>query len=130
MIASHTLLEVGQYVAVAAEQRGSNLAYEQLWFFLFVLLQLILACVYWRYFIKPTAERYLSQNTVVPEQLKGRWQYELFDCFSDLGTCCCFVFCHPCKVADLWYRSGWVHAVMGSNVTSCKAYYAGLCGNI
>jgi len=118
----------------------------QAWYWLEVVIQLTLfvgICLVWRLalfchwsmFIKPSPTKYVPLNAVVPEDLKGQWKYGVFECCGDLGTCCCFCWCEPCMVSDLWYRSGWLHAAAGveasdSSGGSCPGglFYMGVGG--
>mmetsp|Transcript_146903 Transcript_146903/g.372810 ORF Transcript_146903/g.372810 Transcript_146903/m.372810 type:complete len:328 (-) Transcript_146903:175-1158(-) len=74
---------------------------------------LALLC-HWNLFIRPKPNLYIPARPVVPQDLKGSFKYDLFDCFGACGTFCCFTWCGPCMVADLWYRAGWLHAALGS----------------
>jgi len=92
--------------------------------------------LYWRFYIKPTPSLYVPARVIVPDDLKGRWQYGMFDCQGAWGTFCCFFWCTPCAVADLWYRAGWIHASLGRNVDTspelscCPGWpwFLGVCG--
>eukprot|EP00927_Polykrikos_kofoidii_P040220 TRINITY_DN34420_c0_g2_i1.p1 TRINITY_DN34420_c0_g2~~TRINITY_DN34420_c0_g2_i1.p1 ORF type:complete len:304 (+),score=32.11 TRINITY_DN34420_c0_g2_i1:59-913(+) len=72
---------------------------------------LIVLWLYHRWYIATSPIKYVPRNAVVPPSLMGKWKYDLFDCFGDIGTCCCFCWCEPCAVADLWFRAGWLHVV-------------------
>lgn len=39
-----------------------------------------------------------SQNS---ENVPGRWKSGLFDCFSNIGMCCCVLWCQPCTVGQV-----------------------------
>ncbi|CAE8594628.1 unnamed protein product [Polarella glacialis] len=70
---------------------------------------------YWCLYIKPDPLTFTPARAVVPDDLKGRWKYGLFDCCGAPGTFCCFTFCMPCSVVDLWCRAGWIHAATSSS---------------
>jgi len=91
--------------------------------------------LYWRWYIKPTPDLYVPARVIVPDDLKGRWLYGTFDCQGAWGTCCCFCWCPPCAVAELWYRAGWLHAVLGNSANSSQLsccpgwpWFMGVCG--
>eukprot|EP00931_Biecheleriopsis_adriatica_P025676 TRINITY_DN15698_c0_g1_i2.p1 TRINITY_DN15698_c0_g1~~TRINITY_DN15698_c0_g1_i2.p1 ORF type:complete len:305 (+),score=45.89 TRINITY_DN15698_c0_g1_i2:103-1017(+) len=101
------------------------------------LVSLISSLVYWCCYMKPTPGKFIPKGAIVPDDLKGSWKYGLFDCFGDCGTCLCFLFCQPCSMSDLWYRSGWIHALMSDESPemaraggSCPAwqFFVGCCG--
>lgn len=67
---------------------------------------------YYRCYIRDTAAKYIPQHAVTPPDMMGHWAFGTFDCFSEMGTCCCFLLCGPCSIAELWYRAGFVHGIM------------------
>lgn len=97
----------------------------QLAIFLIVAVISCLTCyIHWSCYIKPTPDKYVPRHVVMPEQLTGSFKYGAFDCFSELGTCCCFTWCTSCMMADLWYRAGWLHASMGTPGPKFNSYDA------
>lgn len=81
---------------------------------------IIMLFLYFYLYIKPVPERYLPNNAIIPADLQGRWNFGIFDCFGDCGTCLCFLFCSPCAIGDLWYRAGWVHQTLGGQSFGIK----------
>lgn len=77
-----------------------------------LVVEISVLVLYWCCYIKNTPEKYIPPNAVVPADLKGRWLHGIFDCTGACGTCLCFTFFPVCAMADLWYRAGWVHAMM------------------
>lgn len=69
----------------------------------------VLYC-HWSKYIKPSPNKYIPVRAIVPDDLKGNWKYGMFECFGELGTCCCFSFFPACMWGDFWYRAGWLHA--------------------
>lgn len=90
---------------------------------LVLCLELTALGCYWSCYIKPSADMYIPAFAVgVPSDLQGSFKYGFCDCFGDVGTCCCFVWCTPCSMADYWYRSGWLHATFGNQQLSCQGW--------
>jgi len=82
-------------------------------FLLSVLVWVLGTLLYWHMYIRGTPDRYVPLRVVVPDDLKGNWAHGMCECLQAPGTCLCFTFCHSCAIADLWYRAGWVHGVLG-----------------
>jgi len=98
-----------------------------------LVVDILVMLLYWKMYITPTPDRYLRPTTIVPEDMKGKWQFDAFDCCGDIGTCCCATWCPSCLVSDLWYRAGFLHAVTkGMSFNSCVGWqwFAGLFGMI
>jgi len=96
-------------------------------FFIICVWGVIGTGCHWACYIKPTPEKYIPQNAVIPADLKGKWAYGVFECFGACGTFCCFLWCPSCAVSDLWYRAGWLHQMMGgsaenSSMSSCPGW--------
>eukprot|EP00932_Pfiesteria_piscicida_P012779 SRR837773.24213.p2 GENE.SRR837773.24213~~SRR837773.24213.p2 ORF type:complete len:147 (-),score=17.15 SRR837773.24213:415-855(-) len=64
----------------------------------------------------------MSADTAVPADLQGSFKYGLCDCSGSCGTCCCFFWCQPCMLSDYWYRSGWLHALLGERPSCCAGW--------
>jgi len=75
------------------------------------ILEALTFWCYWRIVIMPTAEKYLPARVIVPQDLKGKWAYPLFDCCANPGRCCCHIFCPACTQAEVWYRMGFMHTI-------------------
>jgi len=90
-----------------------------------LLLQCVTALVYWRCYIIPTYDKFLPPGAKAPANLRGKWLYEWNDCFSATGTCCCFLWCTFPTLADLYFRSGWIHRSV-SRSTDAQAKCKGL----
>lgn len=135
----------GQELSAAVEGRRLSAAVHMIGPLLQLVIALtagIVSCVtcyvHWSCYIKPTPDKYIPRHAVIPEQLTGSFKYPLFDCFGDVGTCCCFTWCPSCMMADMWYRTGWIHQTLkpgGANFASydqsCPGWrwFAGMCGH-
>lgn len=87
-----------------------------------LLLGVAVLIIYYLCCIKPTAHQYIRRNQAIPDDLKGSWKVHEFGCCAMPGMCLCALFCSPCAAADLWYRAGWVHAVL--NVDSPDSVFS------
>lgn len=101
------------------------------------IVSAITAWIYWSLYIKPEPNKYIPQRAIIPDDLKGRFTYELCDCCSaGVGLFCCFLMCPGCAITDLWYRAGHLHALIGGEINNPSAeqccpgwyFFAGLCG--
>jgi Cys-rich protein (TIGR01571 family) len=95
-----------------------------------LVVDLIALYVYYSKYIKPTFTSYLRPDTVVPQDLQGKWMFGLCDWSGDMGTCCCFTFFPACTFADLWYRAGMIHAFAGDGSASVDGWqwFVGILG--
>lgn len=85
-----------------------------------VVGQLVGLWCYHRCYIRDTATRYIPQHAVTPPDMMGHWAFGEFDCFGEMGTCCCFLWCNICAISDLWYRAGFIHGITDpENPCSC-----------
>lgn len=101
---------------------------------------LIIACVslpvawiYWKLYIYPTHEKYLTPGMIMPQELMGRFKYGLFDCSGDCGMCMCLFFCQWCAFGEFFYRAGHTHAISGNStapIQGCHGwqFFLGCCG--
>jgi len=98
--------------------------------FIFVIGDCLMVFVYYSCFIKPTADKYIPRNAIIPQDLKGQWAHGTFDCSGDCGTFWCFACCQPCAVADMWYRAGWLHILLEGMQCGMAGWqwFAGVCG--
>lgn len=102
------------------------------------LVVLVVVCVaqvattfiYHACYIKPTPEKYVPKNAIIPEDMKGSWKFGIFDCTGDCGTFCCFLWCPACSTAEMWYRAGWIHVLLEGTTLACTGwqFFAGIFG--
>jgi len=91
------------------------------------------AWIYWKLYIYPSHDRYLAAGMIMPQELRGRFKYDLCDFSGACGACCCFTFCTWCAIGDLWYRAGHTHAISGNShppIQGCHGwqFFVGCCG--
>jgi len=96
---------------VNANIRIIDLVLRLVFLVLTTVVELVILACYWKCYIKPTADKFIPVRAIPPEDMRGKWMHDVCDWGGDIGTCCCFIWCHPCALADLWYRAGWLHAV-------------------
>jgi len=95
-----------------------------------LIFDLLIVFLYYRFYIKPTFTKFIPKNAVIPQDLMGRFKYDVFDCRGDCGTFCCFLWCAGCTMSDLWYRAGWIHTTFRDEHCDCDGwqYFAGVFG--
>jgi len=98
-------------------------------FVVIVVCELLTVLVYWHCYIKPFADQFVPRDAIVPDDLKGKWQADMFACNDGhCGTCCCYLWCTPCAAADFWYKAGWIHGTLQGTSCNCVGwqFFAGI----
>eukprot|EP00443_Scrippsiella_acuminata_P092606 CAMPEP_0115460842 /NCGR_PEP_ID=MMETSP0271-20121206/46998_1 /TAXON_ID=71861 /ORGANISM="Scrippsiella trochoidea, Strain CCMP3099" /LENGTH=325 /DNA_ID=CAMNT_0002887573 /DNA_START=49 /DNA_END=1022 /DNA_ORIENTATION=+ len=121
-------VNAGHSATDSAERRLSDFETEtrvawMLCFWTWNIFSLLTLPLYWHLYIRETPNVHLPERASVPQELKGRFKYGLFDCLEEGRTFACFCCCTPCAVSDLWYRAGWLHAGLGRTAEGSDTHH-------